>query len=220
MDAEPAVPEVVLVIGAIWLVGMTWYTIAKIRSSRAFRRQQVRQIARVRETKPGPAELGSLVSVHRTAGRHRRRRVALWATVIGFAGLAAVLWFAFIALGDDSSDHVVPIGGYAGLAGLAFAVLASGVSVGVSEVRHGDEEFRLHEGGFVHTDRHGTRTVKWADVAYVHQRTGGTRWTASGKVELRDGARIVVAGLVENGFSLLERAKQAVHLGRYPRRTR
>ncbi|QYN25120.1 hypothetical protein [Amycolatopsis sp. DSM 110486] len=219
MDQEPAVPEVVVVIGAVWLVGMTWYTIAKIRSSRTFRRQQVLQIAGIRETKPGPAELGALVSVHRSEGRHRRRRVALRATLIGFVGLTAVLWIDFTALGDDSGDHVVPIGGFAALAGLAFAVLASGISVGVREVRHGDEEFRLHEGGFVHTDRHGTRTVKWADVAYVHQRTGGTRWTAVGKLELRDGARIVVAGLVENCSLLLERAKLAVHLGRYPRRS-
>ncbi|MEV6903775.1 hypothetical protein [Amycolatopsis sp. NPDC051372] len=146
------------------------------------------------------------MSVHRSEGRHQRRRVALWATVIGFVGLAAVLLVDFTALGDDSGDHVVPIGGFAALAGLAFAVLASGVSVGVREVRHGDEEFRLYEGGFVHTDRDDTRTVKWADVAYVHHRTGGTRWTAVGKVELRDGARIVVAGPVENGFSLLETA--------------
>ncbi|WP_326568360.1 hypothetical protein VSH64_42450 [Amycolatopsis rhabdoformis] len=219
MDAEPAVPAYVLVIGAIWLLGMTWYTFAKIRSSRAHRRRQVRQIAGIRETKPGPAELGALVSVHRSSG-HRRRRGAGWATVLGFAGFVAVLWFGFTALGDDSRDHMVPIGGYAALAGLAFTALVSGLSVGRHDRRHGDEEFRLHEGGFVHTDRHGTKTVKWADVAYVHLRSGGTNWTAAGKVELRDGTRIVVAGMVDNGFSLLETAQQAVHLGRYPRRTR
>lgn len=102
---------------------------------------------------------------------------------------------------------MVPIGGYAALPALAFAVPAGGVSVGARDLRHGDKEFRPHEGGFLQTDRHAHGQV--ADLAYAHQRIGGTRWTAVGKAELRDGAQIGVAGLVGNGFSRLEKAKRA-----------
>jgi hypothetical protein len=207
------------IIFGICLFGIIVYVISEIRSTKVMRRKQARRVADVRATRPGPGELGALVYVC-PIKRRRELRVAIGASLIGLAVFVVVVGVEFFSLSDRSYDHVVPIGGFGTLAGLAFAVMISGATFSVRYLRQRDEQFRLHEGGFVHVNAHGTRTIRWGDIAYVDHSRSGMRWSAAGKVKLRDGRRVVIAGMIEDGSALVETIRKAVHEGLYPRRAR
>jgi hypothetical protein len=197
------------------LLGMIAYGISQVRSTKVMRRKQAIRVADIRATRPGPGELGALVHVCSTK-RGRELRVAIGASLIGLLVFVAVVGVEFLSLSDGSHDHVVPIGGFGAMAGLAFAVMLSGAIFSIRYLRQRGEQFRVHEGGFVHVDTRGTRTVMWGDIAYVQHSSSGTRWSAVGKVKVRDGRRVVIAGTIEHGSALVETMRKAVHQGLYP----
>ncbi|MGP4019103.1 hypothetical protein [Saccharopolyspora sp. 5N708] len=186
-----------------------------MRDERAHRKAMAERAARVRVNRTGPSELGALLHVCRREPR-QQRKLTIRASLIGLVVVVAVLWAGIGSLSNRSYEHWVPIGAFGAMAGIALSVLLTGFAAGFHYLRHRDEEFRLHEGGFVHADARGTRNVLWDDIVEVGD-NNGLHWTAAGNVKIRDGRTIVVSGSIQDGSTFVEDLRQAVYHGRYPR---
>jgi hypothetical protein len=191
------------------------------RSRNAFKQVMARRAAEVRTARPGPTELGALVSVFPIAQR-RQRRIAIWATLIGLSSLVVLAGVTYLALRPSDQPHVVPVGALGGMGGLAVLAFGGGILAGSRSLRHRGEEFRVHEGGIVHADSRGSQTVAWRDITDVSIRYAANRvQELLGRdvvitVSVRSGERVVIPGLTEQAATLYETICRAVYQGDYP----
>ncbi|MBB5079521.1 hypothetical protein [Nonomuraea endophytica] len=119
-------------------------------------------------------------------------------------------------LTPSSSGHVVPIGGFASVAGLAFTVMVFSARNVIHYRRHRDEQFQLHQGGFVHVDARGTRSIPWDDIDAVNDNFSEGEWGPIAKVRVRDGSRIGIPRTIPHTRNLVDLISEAVHRGHCP----
>lgn len=213
----------VIVLLAVLVIGIyISNAITAARDRQAAARARAQRAAFIRATRSGSGELGALVSVFPIM-RRRQWRTAVWASTIGVVVFVAALGMEFLDLSDSSHDHVVPIGGFAVVISVAFFVMVAGIGTGIRYLRHRDEEFRLHEGGVVHADADGTRTIVWNDIDDLEVRKDdgwGMRLLGRSMVvtvKVRGEHRVVITGLTQQAPVLLDAIRGAVYQGNRPR---
>lgn len=211
-----------IVVIFVWIMWMAVSSSRRAnRSQNAAKRAMAQRAAEIRAARPGPTELGALVSVFAVA-QQRQRRIAIWATLIGLSSLVVVAGLAYLALRPSEQTHIIPVGAFGGVGGLGALALGGGIIAGSRHLRHRGEEFRVHEGGIVHADSRGSRPVAWRDITDVSIRHAPNRiQELVGRdlvitVSVRYGKRVVIPGLTEQAATLHETIRRAVYQGHYP----
>ncbi|MFE0155198.1 hypothetical protein ACFWY5_49235 [Nonomuraea sp. NPDC059007] len=186
------------------------------RVMRELSRTQAEKIVVMRAARGGNRNLGTLVHVFGNQPPPRPVKSSIRVSVISAAVLVATVGAMAWDLTPSSSGHVVPIGGFASVAGLAFTVMAFSTRNVVRYRRHRDEQFQLYQGGFVHVDARGTRSIPWDDIDAVNYNFSEGEWGPAAKVRIRDGSRIGIPRTIQHARNLVDLISGAVYRGHYP----